>query len=323
MATGLVVPPLGPVLGDSDELYLTFAECPHDELPPGYVDADDSLVEPLHAQAHEQALAVLDAGRPLLAQLEVEPFTAKAARRVIVPHPRDIKSGNSGADVLALQRALAAAHYRKWGNFTRSAGVGVVAEVKKFQHDHGIRATGIYNEATHRKLAKFYDAYGVFLLLGAQANSVVVQRRQRLLAAAMTSYNYRNTIHYTQGSLRWMMISGHIRAEAIPSQRSLWVDCSSWFTWLYWEIGCPDPNELNFTGGYTGTLGVRGKPVKNWSKAPVGVGFLYGPGGPWKHIQIGVGGENTIGCGSEAGPLYLPATYRGDLDRVHEYPGLS
>lgn len=313
-----LVSPLGPLIGEADDIYLSFAETPHDVLPVGYEDGDNSVLEGKHMDARLRA----ELSRPRRVEKQLPDWLVAQGRKVIVPHPRDLKRGDIGADVLALQRALAADHLRKWGNFTRADGVGVVAEVNKLKDAHGLKTNGIYDEAAHRALAPFYDAYGIFLLLGYQASSALAKAQTAALASCMISYNYRSTLHYTEGSLRWMMIANHVRATAIPTWRSLWGDCSSWFTWNFWDLGLPDPNLLDFTGGFTGTLGVHGKTV-NPSKAKIGAGFLYGNGAPWTHIQFGVGGENTIGNGSEAGPLYLPAGYRGDLSVVKAFPGLA
>jgi hypothetical protein len=316
-----MVPPLGPLIGDHDELYLTFAECPHDELPAGYHDGDNSLLEGKHLRADEDFEATLSADVGVLfGGPKMPEWMAKQGRRVVVPHPRDLRRGDSGVDVLALQRALAAVRLREWGKFTRTDGAGTVAEVKKFQAAHHLKVDGVYGEATHRALASHYDSYGIFLLNEYQANNAVAMAQRAMLSAAQIAYNYRWTIHYTQGGLRWSMISQHVRAQAIPMWRSLWADCSSWFTWAYWTIGAPDPNLLGFTGGFTGTLGERGKHI-DVAHAKVGAGFLYGSP-PWKHIQLSVGGANSVGCGSEAGPLYLSAYYRSDLNAARAYPGL-
>lgn len=308
--------PAGPLIGPADEVYLSFKETPHDVLPPGYEDGDNSQVSIRHMQALKDALALPPAAA------HDEPvgvsFTAALPRRVIVPHPRDLKKGCVGSDVLALQRALASAKERKWGNFTRAFGAGVLAETKKFQASRDIRATGVYGEETHRALSPYYDAYGIELLTEYAAKSALQKAQNAVLAAAMVSYNFRNTIHYTEGSLRWMMVANRILEQSIPAQGSLWADCSAWFTWVYWAIGAPDPNNLDWAGGFTGTLGVNGTVVGDPSKAPIGAGFLYGPG-DHSHIALSVGGENTIGNGSEAGPLYLPADYRDDLNVVRKY----
>lgn len=319
MISDLIVQPLGPLLGERDEVFLSFQECPFDVVPPDHKDGDDSV----HAQ-EDHALSVASSRMAAAAHVpEANDWPLLAARpsRAIVPHPRDLKRGSRGADVFALQRALAAAHYRKWGSFSAAFGVGVLDEVKKFQHDHSIRATGVYGEATHRALAPFYDAYGVAVLTQFAARTTVEKRQKTLLAAATVSYNYRDLLHYTQGPLRWYLIANHVLHSAIPALHAGYGDCSAYATWLYWDCGAPDPNELDYTGGYTGTLGIHGKVIEP-AKAKTGALFLYGPG-THHHVQVSVGGTATIGFGSESGPNYWPADYRGDLDVVRAYPGLS
>jgi hypothetical protein len=303
--------PLGPLIGEADEVYTSFEETPHDELPPGYEDGDNSKLAKDYPKDGEWKDAHAE---PL------PPTAAHKLRRVIVPHPRDLKRGMRGIDVFALQRALAAAKYRKWGTFTYAFGIGVFNELKKFQHAHGLTADGVYGPATHAKMAQYYDARGVYLLNQFAARNVIGQRQSAMLAAFHIAYNFRDKLHYTEGGMRWMMISNHIRHEQIPAIASGWGDCSAFATWGYWDVGAPDPNNFNYLGGYTGTLGLHGTPI-DINAAKVGALVFYGPY-PHYHVQISVGGANTIGFGSEIGPLYLPAAYRGDYNVCRQYAGM-
>jgi len=77
-------------------------------------------------------------------------------------------------------------------------------------------------------------------------------------------------------------------------------DCSSWFASLYWSCGLPDPNGENFSGGFTGTLGSRGRQIsREEARNTPGAAVLFGTA-PFHHVEaaIGDGTEHTIGHGS-------------------------
>lgn len=76
-------------------------------------------------------------------------------------------------------------------------------------------------------------------------------------------------------------------------------DCSSWFTSVYKSAGLPDPNGTDYTGGYTGTLGLHGKVI-SLPQAKPGAAILYGPY-PHHHVEMFVAPGKTIGHGS--GPV--------------------
>lgn len=92
-------------------------------------------------------------------------------------------------------------------------------------------------------------------------------------------------------------------------------DCSQWVTSIYWSCGLPDPNGLNYTGGYTGTLASNGREISRDELRP-GDLILYGAS-PFFHTEMYVGpGDKTIGHGSapvDAGTIDMvsgPKQYR-------------
>jgi hypothetical protein len=90
------------------------------------------------------------------------------------------------------------------------------------------------------------------------------------------------------------------------------TDCSQWFTSMYWSAGLPDPNGLNYSGGFTGTLGAHGEPITQGELEP-GCAILYGPP-PHHHVEMFRGpGVRTIGHGTppvDYGTVYQVAGER-------------
>jgi hypothetical protein len=74
-------------------------------------------------------------------------------------------------------------------------------------------------------------------------------------------------------------------------------DCSQWVTSAYWSAGLPDPNGTGYTGGYTGTLGARGREISRSEIRP-GDLVLFGPF-PHHHVELIVDSNGrTVGHGS-------------------------
>jgi cell wall-associated NlpC family hydrolase len=71
-------------------------------------------------------------------------------------------------------------------------------------------------------------------------------------------------------------------------------DCSQFVTSVYKSAGLPDPNSNGYMGGYTGTLGARGRETKD--PKPGDLGF-YGPY-PHHHVEMYVGDGKFVGHGS-------------------------
>lgn len=119
--------------------------------------------------------------------------------------------------------------------------------------------------------------------------------RQRLKAVALASAsacaNGRRPNFYSQAG-SWDV--GHCITGERSGHRS---DCSSWFTSVYKSCGLPDPNGLNYSGGFTGTLVSNGRQIRESQLKP-GDAIIYGPG-DGHHVEMYVGpGSKTIGHGS-------------------------
>lgn len=148
--------------------------------------------------------------------------------------------------------------------------------------------------------------------------------RERVTAAAMHAAKlyYEGVSHrfYSQPG-RWTVDHG-VTGE-VAGDRS---DCSQWFTAMYWSAGAADPNNSNFTGGYTGSLEAHMREISRDELFP-GCAVLYGPRGATHHVEMWIGNgdghttykelanigsqyrDRTIGHGSP------PVDY-GDIDMI-------
>jgi hypothetical protein len=259
--------------------------------------------------------------QPLRPTLGAEPLVA----RLIVPHPRNLKQGMSGPDVLALHRALAKAGFHAWKLRKVGFGATLDRDLRRYQQHLKLKADGVYGSVTHAHLAKHYDAFGINLILSYETPKQ--QARNALVAAAMTLYNMRALVHYTQGPARMFIVRHKIKTtKVLAMQRSVWEDCSSGVTGLYYMAGVPDPNGFGFNSlGYTGTLALHGRAVSR-SAATVGTLAFYGRAYPYSHVGAVVArpGGNSLRIfshGSENGPYLLDVDYRGDLRQLRSYPG--
>jgi hypothetical protein len=296
------------------DVYHSFDDVPVDDPPES--EGDDSI----HAHdlgAGHAALAVFDPGAPT---------TVAAPHRLVVPHPRDLKKGDEGWDVLALHRALSHAGFHKWNLRNIKFGPTLEADLKKFQKHEGIAADGVYGKQTHAHLAPHYTAFEINLILQWEAPHTPEIRA--FLAACMALYNMRYRVHYTQGPARMFIVKRRIKTvKQLAAYTSVWEDCSSSLTGTFYMAGCPDPNGLRYCGlGYTGTLAVHGKSVPV-SKIEMGALCFYGRGYPWTHVTgvVSAPGKpiRVFSHGSESGPLILDVDYRGDIGQARIYPGMS
>lgn len=319
------------------ECYHSFEECPLDDPPPP--DGDDSL------HAHD-----MGAGLAVLLAPKVPPTTAlgwplprptlgpvETTRKLVVPHPRDLKRKMAGKDVLALQRALSVAGFHSWNLRTGQFGAQLEKDVRRFQTAKKIKVDGQYGQVTHAHLAASrgpkgqpaYDGYGINLLLG-MMSTPMEKSQQTLVAAAMALYNIRSRVHYTQGPSRMWIVKNHVKTAAGVSKAwAVYEDCSSSATGLYYIAGVPDPNQFRFNGlGYTGTLSVCGRRWTRATKPPIGALAFYGRAYPWTHVSViinrpATGSSRVFSHGSEAGPYLLDVDYRSDHRQTREYSGMN
>ena len=294
-------------------VYTSLDEAPVDEYDPiNFPDGDDSFLAEYETL---KGLPLTDEERARQAQRNADANLRLMLNRVnVVPLPRTLYYKTlmmQGDDVLACQRALASAGFRKWGNFTRFFGKGMKKNVSEFQEKHRLKTDGIYDLEVHKKLSPYYDQYGTFLMnkVNKRVNS---SPRTVIVAYATFGYNNRYKIHYTQSSLRMYGVRNKIRPPKIP----YYEDCSSYSTWCYWGAKVPDPNGLGYNGwGYTGTLSRHGRVTTR--PLPGDLAF-YGRF-PYSHVVIYIGNNKCISHGSERGPVLSNVYYRSDFSHFRTY----
>jgi hypothetical protein len=301
---------------DDDEqtdAFVTIDEIPEDLLdvaPAEGEEGDDSILTDGALPANNPAPS---AAKP--------PGEIKRPVRV-VPLRRTIKRGMNGPDVVATKRALSHAGFLRWPKkWPRLAGPFWVRALKKFQANHKITATGVYNAQTHRALVRggHFDKYGALLMGQAPRDgSRKGNVRDRLEAIALYGYYHRLGIYYTQGSDRMTIVRNKVRFPWFDYVRQLGEDCSSYATGCYYSAKLPDPNGLGYSGwGFTGTLAVHGRQTVAVRSGDLA---FYGPS-PYRHVVVHIGtGTRCVSHGSSLGPLLLPTfRYRGDYSHSRTY----
>jgi len=274
---------------DAENVYTSIFDAPlEDDLALEVGDGDNSL------------LVEYPEGLPK--ELSPPMIGAPNRKSLIVPLPRTLKYGMNGRDVYMLQRALSKAGLRKWGTFTPYFRDGTKKQVQAFQKRAGLTQDGVYGPGTHSKLARYYDAYGAYVM-SQLAKQYAITPRDKIVAAATFGYNKRAYIHYTQSSLRMYGVKHHIKPPGIP----YYEDCSSFATWTYYVAGLPDPNRLGYNGyGFTGTLATNRS--RTYTPKPGDLAF-YGYY-PYSHVTIYIGNGRCISHGNEYGPMLLSVYYR-------------
>jgi cell wall-associated NlpC family hydrolase len=134
-------------------------------------------------------------------------------------------------------------------------------------------------------------------------------------ALAMYCHYHGQPNAYTQNlTLRWWGIIHRVRAWKMTR----YADCSSFFKWLYFACGWPDPNGDGYAlDGNTDSMIVKGTRVD----APAGndAVFYRIPGGSRpEHMAIYVGDGMVISHGVPGPPQYLPVAEMGGLE-IMEY----
>lgn len=111
-----------------------------------------------------------------------------------------LKLGSRGKPVRALNRALSKAGFRKWTVFSFVFTIWVKRALQRFQKSRGLPQTGVYDRATHEKLARYYDAYAIkYLLLTLIPKPTNDElERAEFLSELMYLYNNRYAYPYTQ-----------------------------------------------------------------------------------------------------------------------------
>lgn len=245
----------------------------------------------------------------------VKPTILNLAPVRYVPFTRVLRPGKSaGRDVVAVQRALQRAGYRKLrpsGYF----GPAMKKQLQKFQHDHSVGATGNYGRPTHTKMLAYFDAYGASLMQAWVASQSATAHRHEVVSAALFGVAHRSEIDYTQGPSRMDGVKFGLRPPKFPRA----TDCSGFATWCYFVPKLDDPSDSAYSLAaphYTGSLSQHGKEVK---VAEPGDLIIYGSGWPYSHVTIAIDRDKCVSHGSPPGPMILPIHYRDDLVFIRSY----
>lgn len=240
------------------------------------------------------------------------------ASQVICLFPKILKPGDRGKDVLAMKRALSRAGMQRWKVFTKLWGADTTTVLKNFQKKYHLNVDGVYGINTHRKLAPYYDRYGMKIMNDEFLRLHTVNDPQvRMVSAALEIYNFCKMTgrgQYTQTARRMSIVRNRWR---IPFAKSVWLyeDCSSSLTGVSWEARIPDPNHLSYSGqGYTGSLSVNGFRIS--VPIPGSFGF-YGAFWPYHHVVmcISTRGPTPLVFSWGSGlPKILPWNYRSDFN---------
>jgi len=126
-----------------------------------------------------------------------------------------------------------------------------------------------------------------------------LQKRQRIVAAAAWGYYNRDSISYTQGSSR---LSDFDPPPNVPGA----TDCSGFVRWCYLSAGAPDP------GTWTGNQINNGRAITPAELQPGDLVFYGNPDSQSGHVDIYVGGGQTVGHGAEEGPFLYSINRRND-----------
>jgi cell wall-associated NlpC family hydrolase len=236
-------------------------------------------------------------------------------RKLIAPWRRIIKLGTVGPDVVAVKRALRKARVIKTkGVITPLAGPFFIRSLKKFQRKHGLKADGQYGERTHRKLLRYFDAYGAYKMAKFHPNKPD-KKRAKMKADAMFAYAHAPR-RYTQDP------TGRCPWYKRVKPPSMWysADCSGFALWLCWLAGIPN-SKCNNYDGWTGSMteSGRGRIIPISEAKPGDMVFYGSPGSGFHHVAVYVGSGRVVSHGHEGGPFLVSAWYRSDLSQVRTY----
>lgn len=240
------------------------------------------------------------------------------ASQVICLFPHTMKAGDRGDTVLAMKRALSMAGFGRWKVFTKLWGKDTTILLKRFQAKHGLQQDGVYGLQTHKKLAHYYDRYGMKIMNDEfHRLQIATDPAQKMVSAALAIYNFCKMTgrgQYTQTARRMSIVRNRWR---IPFNPAVWLyeDCSSSLTGISWEANIPDPNHLSYSGqGYTGSLSVNG--FRTQVPIPGSFGF-YGAFWPYHHVVMCIstrGSTPLVFSWGSSLPKILPWNYRGDFN---------
>lgn len=175
-------------------------------------------------------------------------------------------------------------------------GPATTLQVKAFQRRHGIPPTGVYGLRTHRALAHAYSRDQRAALAFLAGKRLTALRATTVATVTAHAFAYQGRMQYCEfGSLsscgrRWVWPA----YPDVPRH----TDCSGYATWVYFQSGLPDPNGLQYRGGFTGTLVAHGVAVRYGAALHIGDLIFNGPSSSnTTHVSVYIGRGLSSGHG--------------------------
>jgi hypothetical protein len=224
--------------------------------------------------------------------------------------PRALHVGDTGTDVTAVKRALVKWHHGDRDGVVINPHLGGKAEqlLERFQHAKKLAVDGVYGPATHRRLAPYFDDYGIAMLK--QEAELLEQQatrpRNKFLQIADLSVQHQAAFRYTMEIGSDPGERGWFRASPLDWKPTKTCDCSQHY------IGCGHHAGLDGvfdSDGATGAL--LGLEHIGLDDAQPGDGAIFvGPSHPeGVHISIlrarmNDGNWRVINMGGSGQPAY-------------------
>ena len=223
---------------------------------------------------------------------------------------RALYSGDTGDDVLAVQRMLYRAGIGATNAKNGNYGQKTVNDVIALQRRYGIQATGNMGQKTFTQLWQFgtEDDHDLYLSFtpGPPPSSVEAIRQALVSAARWSIANPPPDSDYQQ-------IRPYPRALVLP----FLTDCSGSTSCFYCVAGGPDPNGDDFSGyGYTGTQKSNGTRIDSGARQPGDLVFHGNTEGA-QHVTMYLGNGRSYSFGSDP-PKEVSWNYR-PVDEVRRY----
>jgi hypothetical protein len=273
-------------------------------------DGDNSVLEhfPDGLPADAQPRGLMSVPTPRRAQVKALGPLRRELRLKPVPM--------RGLDVRAVYRALSRAGCATWvkgGTFPLIAGVFFFRSVRKFQKKAGLPVDGVYGNATHRALGRYFDAYAIKLYQDAKVGLTGAElKRQKFRSHCLYLYANRHLVRYTMSGSRMTIVRKNLRPDNVFRYGQIWEDCSSIGKGLCKWIGIPDPNGFGYGNpwGFTGTSSVRGVPVPHRADSLKIGDHIYTGWSPFNHMWYSIGSGLGFSHGKDSDPRIVPWSYR-------------
>jgi hypothetical protein len=188
----------------------------------------------------------------------------------------------------------------------------------EFQRRNKLTVDGVYGNATHRALAKHFDAYAIKMYQDAKIGLKGPElQRQQFRSSALYLYHMRSQVRYTMSASRMSIVRRWLTPTNAFSFGQLWEDCSSIGKGMFKWIGVVDPNGFGYgtkaspnPWGFTGTMSQHGRTIeRRVSLLKIGDAMFTGSGS-YTHVWYYIGGGLAMSHGKDSDPRIVPWNYR-------------